>query len=644
MALSRIISEFPEEIRRNRVTIIYSKPALKDASPESEPNDSPNEDSATPEYEGEYDSEYDPSYQSSPYAQFKAAMAHDCRLFRVKDRLNLRQPIISNIYKVTLNGITEYPTFSNDAADILEQMGIDKPSTHRQYTERLAREITIEGELNEDTKYLIATPNEEVLDLKAFSLLLKDKKDPKTYADEWRKPISEYLDKRITLKTGVNFNPDLSPDTGYKLIEELAKTMIQWGGNFEFLQNCVGWLINFMGRILLGEGGNVFKEFVILLGEKDSGKTTFISLLQGILGSYSGIIQDKILQGTDEEAVSRNLYTFRNKRLLIHSEGNNTKSINTVTLKRITGDSAIALGNQDYSFKMEGKIIEDTNYAPRPDNLNDEAFNERLIIIPFIRRFDLPKPKIDSLIKRLNDNKEAIFVTMVYAAAEMIDIQDDTQKIGPMISAYVKSWINLIRDPVKAFYMHVCDANLPEKMGSTGLKLFMTYQEWNRTCIAPQIVLMRYLASESIKCPSEKAFHSRMKELHSNYIPHSNQGILYRGIRAREDMIHCLDLQKFLRNDTELEMKRSIAKAAENTRKRMEALKTSDSLKNDLDNSTMLDNGFGFQFAPFPPPGAIPGGMGPQNGNGGYFGPPRNKQNKGKWGKPPFPPDDSNMW
>jgi phage/plasmid-associated DNA primase len=130
-------------------------------------------------------------------------------------------------------------------------------------------------------------------------------------------------------------------------------------------QDTFNWITGFMGRLLIGK--NSWKEFVVFAGEKDSGKTTFARLLQDILGSYAGILSDTVLYASDFSQIDRELYRLKDKRLLIHSEGSSEHKTNTQTLKRITGGTVLPLHNAQINFTVNGKIIEDTNYIPRPD-------------------------------------------------------------------------------------------------------------------------------------------------------------------------------------------------------------------------------------------------------------------------------------
>jgi hypothetical protein len=80
-----------------------------------------------------------------------------------------------------------------------------------------------------------------------------------------------------------------SASRGKELLEKFLRITLQFNIDFRYneiiFQNAVNWIIQFLGRLLIG--GNIWKEFVVFIGEKDSGKTTFVRLLKEILGSYA---------------------------------------------------------------------------------------------------------------------------------------------------------------------------------------------------------------------------------------------------------------------------------------------------------------------------------------------------------------------
>jgi energy-coupling factor transporter ATP-binding protein EcfA2 len=437
----------------------------------------------------EWSGRFDTSDAGLDYIGFRAAMFLDGPLIRVQNRLDMKQSLMSNVYRETSTGLKAMPSFHNECLDILEINGITKVSIQKQYIERLARDILIEDELNKDSEYLIATPAGEVIDLKALYEIKKGGKNPEEYAEEWRKHISMFQEHRITLRSGVDYDSSISPEVGFGIIGDLVRLMVSCPNEW-VLDNTKQWLIGFLGRLLIG--GNTYKEFVSLLGEKDSGKTTLVGILKDIMGSYCGVVKDEILQGSDTDSINRSLYVLKDKRLLIHSEGTNQKKVNTVTLKRITGDSLIPLGNQDYTFTIKGKIVEDTNYAPVPDNPTDEAFNKRVIIVPFQKNATINKATIDNIINRAKDNKEAIFVAMVHAATFSMG---EAQKVNPWVSEQVKNCLSILRDLETVFYKNICETNLTDNVTVLGTHLHKAFQEWIGKCITPALRMMPYLVT-----------------------------------------------------------------------------------------------------------------------------------------------------
>jgi phage/plasmid-associated DNA primase len=393
-----------------------------------------------------------------------------------------------------------------------------------------------------------------------------------------------FQEHRITLRSGVDYNSSISPEVGFNIIGDLVRLMVSCPNEW-VLDNTKQWLIGFLGRLLIG--GNAYKEFVSLLGEKDSGKTTLVGILKDIMGSYCGVVKDEILQGSDTDSINRSLYVLKDKRLLVHSEGTNQKKVNTVTLKRITGDSLIPLGNQDYSFTIKGKIVEDTNYAPVPDNPTDEAFNKRAIIIPFQKNTTVNKATIDNIINQAKDNKEAIFVAMVHAATFGMG---DAQKVNPWVSEQVKNCLSILRDLETVFYNNICETNLTDNVTVLGSRLHKAFQEWIDKCIIPALKMMPYLSSEKIKFPSEREFHDKMKKLHTSYDTHSREGLRYRKLFVHEDRIYWDSRLFWKETNPLLDIKRNEAREAEKNRKMMESFNNKEVLNDKLESSISRDN------------------------------------------------------
>jgi energy-coupling factor transporter ATP-binding protein EcfA2 len=523
------------------------------------------------------------------YNQFKAAMFLTGSLVRVYDRLNKKQPLIDNIYHETPQGFRPYNNFYNDALEILSCNHIKNRSNRQDYIERLIRDITIDGELNQNADYLVATPSGKVIDLQALHAVMQDKKNITTYTYEWLHDISFFSDRRISLCTGVDYNPDINPQEGYQLVKELLSIMTS-SSDYIVLEDTFQWLMRFMGRLLIGK--NSWKEFIIFLGKKDSGKTTFVNILKDIMGSYGGIVSDEILYSHDTDTVARSLYILKDKRLLIHSEGSNQRKLNSVTLKRITGDSHIPLINQDYSFSMQGKIVEDTNYAPIPDNPNDEAFNERIVFIPFQNK-PMQRESIDALIMRARNNKEVIFAAMVHSAAINMRGDCEIQKIKPRVSLYVGERLSILRNLEKAFYTRYCEIKLTDSIHVLGQDLLSAFHEWINRAIRPLLTFSPYLQGENVKYPSETEFHTKMKKIHTKYNSHTRCGLIYRGLCIRKDRIRLEDNSNLWNMlfglDPELEAKKLIAQTIENDRKKIESFFTTDCLKSKLDLSMSKD-------------------------------------------------------
>jgi energy-coupling factor transporter ATP-binding protein EcfA2 len=516
------------------------------------------------------------------YDRFKTVMLLNGNLVRIKDRLNLKQPITSNIYLETPRGFREYTTFENDAINILEINGIDRKSTKTDYIQRLCRDITLEkGELNENDEYLVLTPSGEVIDIKAFAKIKKENRDPKQCMDEWKKPVMIFTENRLSLSTSVNYEDDADPAKGYMALENFIGLLTNSPDPIIARETAM-YVLNYLGRLLIG--GNFLKEFFVFLGEKDSGKTTFVNFIKEIMGEYAGVITDGILYDKDSEKIARTLYVLKDKRLLIHSEGSGQATMNTQTLKRITGNTEIALGNQDYSFKIKGKLVEDTNYAPIADNPLDEAFNDRIFFIPFRKRTDLQPDMINDAIKAIYDHKEDIFAAMVHAAADNIN----ALRVFSRVSSEAKWAVHIMRNLERVFYTQVCRI-MPEKYCVTGQELLRHFQEWLRVRVNEDLRWLTYLNKQDWTFPSDVEFHREMKKIHGAFNPHGNRGLVYRGIAVKLENIYSGHLLYWQPMDPNFANKQNAAIWYEKQWKKLQATFASARLDMSMDQSIKED-------------------------------------------------------
>jgi hypothetical protein len=403
------------------------------------------------------------------------------------------------------------------------------------------------------------------------------------------------------MRTGVNYSVDANPDNGRRILEDFFRLTFMTGTLYGF-DECSSslsfqWIFRFLGRLLLGK--NTKKEFVIFIGEKDSGKTTFVNLLKDILGSYADQLKDAdIIKPMVSNDVARSFYTSKDKRLLVYSEGSKSQKLNTQTLKRITGDSSLTV--KDISFTINGKIIEDSNYIPFPDNIDDQAFNDRLVIIPFMKNEGRAQSEVNRIISSLFEGQADIFAFMVSEATNGIE---DEKRDTPPCSVFIKHMLGIVRDPVQAFYNEICiksheDAVVPAKT------LHKAYHEWMHIRKAEIYRKYPYLRSElHFEIHSDTAFNRRIQEIHPGMPEHRTEGKVFTHLEINSPILCSLGIT--LLPDPIKQQKINMLNTAEQAEKVSKAI--SDSVESNMklekalaEKSKTLFPQYGAGFASFP--------------------------------------------
>ncbi|MDR2004377.1 MAG: hypothetical protein LBQ74_15215 [Prevotella sp.] len=527
-----------------------------------------------------------PEKGKSEYERFEKMLLSHAKgdIYWMKDPLNAKQSYESNMFLDMENaGLVPYEDFGTVIETVLDECEIESQSFRDKYKKRFAKSRKIR-ELNKNSDYLVATPNGDVIDLKALSTISHKGIDPEQHRNKWIVPISQYKENFITLRTGVNYPEKADIKQGETALEEFLKLVLYYPDT-ETLQDTMVWLKQYMGRLLIGN--NTWKEFVTFLGEADSGKTTFTNFLADIMDSYCGSMTDDMLFSTDSSQIRRELHKRKDNRLLTHSEGSAFRKINTVTLKRITGDSRIPL-NDDIGaidFTMHGKIIADTNYAPFPDNIEDEAFNNRLIIIPFRKNTEASMDEIDRAVRNLKDSMQNIFALMVHSSVLSIDNANKTQ---PKCSDRAKYEIYVIRNTAKVFYDTACDKTVPMDVCITGKELYENYCNWWNATVKAPIKAISYLRSEIENRSRNQMleysdFHKAIRQLHVYNETHTNVGIKYRGLRVNKYAIN--GVKPSFQYDMVAETMKTMAKNIDNLASDMDIASEPIKYREDMENA-----------------------------------------------------------
>ncbi len=189
-------------------------------------------------------------------------------------------------------------------------------------------------------------------------------------------------------------------------------------------------MLKAFGLCLAKEQVPAKKALMLLIGEKDTGKTTLINCINSVLGEYGTSIDNSVLMRSHNQKsnVGPELLELRDTLLISTSEVAQDARLDSAKIKAMTGNTTISTRNlydkKMITFSIIGLIFIDSNYSPAIQN--DEAMWSRLKIFKFTEKI-INKDK--NLQKKLSEEKAGIFnrllegLQLVLEEGEIIECQ-----------------------------------------------------------------------------------------------------------------------------------------------------------------------------------------------------------------------------
>jgi len=301
---------------------------------------------------------------------------------------------------------------------------VDKSSIRRSLKEKLKIYKT-----NINSDFLIVTPT-GTIDIILFKVSSRFKQDYSNQRPLWLKPSIEYKDRYITMCTKASYKWQNKKDpTEYKKI--LLENLSQDNELFDF-HNTID------ASILLG--GLYHEYFYIYWGPGRNGKTLLLDIKRELLGSYSSTLSPYFFK-TKTNDINEDLYSRKEKRLVVVDEINRTMKYDTSLIKRITGKNhfeSVVDNDVENDFYVKFKCFFDTNHLPTIGIDESLGFWERVIIFPF-RDVLPPSKRVNNLLERIiNKELDDIFTFIVddylpkYLACVQLPVEE-TQKATRVI-------------------------------------------------------------------------------------------------------------------------------------------------------------------------------------------------------------------
>jgi P4 family phage/plasmid primase-like protien len=156
------------------------------------------------------------------------------------------------------------------------------------------------------------------------------------------------------------------------------------------------YFLEYSAKLL--KGGNFAKNFVVMSGEGDNGKSVTIELIEHCLGRYSIKFPTTLLTGkrTASSSACPEVARSRGVRFAVLQEPDGKDTINGGVLKELTGNDSIytrGLFSEGFEFKPMFKLCFICNKLPRLSS-EDQAIWNRVRVLEFESKF----PKDSSLV------------------------------------------------------------------------------------------------------------------------------------------------------------------------------------------------------------------------------------------------------
>lgn len=272
----------------------------------------------------------------------------------------------------------------------------------------------------------------------------------------------EYI---ITNKIPHNYNPEAKSELLDKVMNKLAcgDTIV-----LKLLYQSVGYC--FYRR-------NELRKSFFLLGEKRNGKSTFLDMVDNMLGEEN--VANLDLCEIGHEFKTAELY---GKLANIGDDINDEWVSNTAVFKKVVSGSVITVakkGKDPFKLSSYAKFFFSANALPRLGRGKDSAaVMDRLVIIPFDAKFSKSDPDYDPFIKyklRGEDVMEALIAKAVPALRDVLAEQEFavSDKVTENLEEFEKS-----NNPILEFFDELDEVDYLNE------PIKVVYQKYNTFCLS----------------------------------------------------------------------------------------------------------------------------------------------------------------
>jgi phage/plasmid-associated DNA primase len=186
-------------------------------------------------------------------------------------------------------------------------------------------------------------------------------------------------DDMFTMEIPVEWDPTADMSATEKFVREVC---CEDDAKVAYLRRLLGYML---------VGGNALQKVFIFHGEKNSGKSTLVDMMQAVLGPLSALAKKELILKTnasaDAQAASPFFMVLLHRRFASASELPKYCRISDDVVKMLTNTTFTARGlhRDPIAIVVSFKVVIDTNHLP--EFPSDPALWKRIVIVPFIARF-----------------------------------------------------------------------------------------------------------------------------------------------------------------------------------------------------------------------------------------------------------------
>ena len=237
-------------------------------------------------------------------------------------------------------------------------------------------------------------------------------------------------------------------------------------------------LISFVRRVIgYGLTGSISEQCMfILIGDGANGKSTFINVLNHLLGSYGTTAAAQTLVALGGSSIGDDLLDLVGARLITVSETEEGQSLAEAKIKQMTGGDRLKgrhLYGRYSTFTIIGKLLLATNSLPQINN-SDYGIWRRIMAIPFNRTFSVEEQD-KTLQSKLMEELPGI---LNWAIQGCLEWQRDGLNPPKIVQDQVAEYKSSM-DSISQFIKDECE--LGADCSHTASQFFSEYRSW---CLA----------------------------------------------------------------------------------------------------------------------------------------------------------------